>query len=261
MSLDHALYTWAASQVSGLLRESDVLRSRIEPPIKSYLPTDFPEVQYGTASTITTTLTIRCRVNEGAAYDNSGQGDLDDAIDAVRTALEDATPTISGYTCTPLTNTRPGPARDGNGYTYRDITFEFTMHEGFATAPMFGGDGSVSIAGVPGHYLGYYFQSSVEADYEHTDDSQEIEEINTGFKRGRGSIVLAAEDSATPLPVAASRPSTTFGIGSTLTWTENIIVLGVRFRFDEQNPNRIAEQVLDFAVDNATSPFFTGVAP
>ena len=224
MSLDSDLFDWAASQVSGLYRESDVLRSQIEPPIVTYLPTDFPEVQHGGASSISTTLTIRCRVNEGAAYDNSGTGDLDDLLDSVRSALEDETPSITGYASTPLTNTRAGPARDGGGYTYRDISFEFTLYEGFATAPMFGGSGSVAIAGVPGHYTGFYFQASVEANADHTDDSQTVETITTGFKRGQGAIMLAAEDSATPLPVVSSRPTATFGIGSTLTWAESIRV-------------------------------------
>lgn len=261
MSIDSALFTWLEGEVSGIVRESDALRGDLEPPLVSYLPTDFSDVVYGDATAIRTTVTIRVRVNEGEAYDNSGTGDLDTLVDGVRAALEGETPTISGWTANPLTNVREGPARDGGRYTFRDISFELSLHEGFAVAPMYGGDGSVEITGVSGEYRGYSFESNIVVDREHTDDEQAVEEVNTGFPRGQGRIVLAGADNATPIPAVGSRPSTTFGIGSSLSWSEEIIVTSVGFRFDETDPSRVTDVLVGFTVDSATSPFFTGVAP
>lgn len=265
MSLDHLLFTDLEAQVStpsvGLVRGVDSDDLSVEPPRIEYLPTSFTPQNIDASTLVYENVPVRIRVRSvrDIAYNESDIGQLDTLCAGVISDLSGHTPTIAGYQITrPLElPAEPSAQLSGNNLV-RDLVFFLSMTKGFSVAPIYGGEGSASIAGYSGTAKQYQLEARTTVDYAFTDDTDTVEQAELGYTRVSGTIDFYPPSNNAPVPVSSSTVSASFALNSSFAWTESIKINGVRMINNLDDPERPLLVRVSFVIDNASSPMITG---
>lgn len=272
MSLDSLLFDQLAAQVTtpsqSLTRAANSDDRSVEPPVIEYLPTTFTANIEGGDRLVYKDVQVRIRIRStrDLAYSASGTGELDDLCNLVSADLNGFTPTLTGYSVpTPLVlASEPGASSASGEQTERVLVFLFTITKGFTSVPLLGDDADASVSA---------FSSNIELKTwivnpragTHTDmTGKSNTSVQLRATRPTADVTIRFNiigDGATLFPAVGSRVDVTFTARSGKSFTSEVLVTAVRWDPMMDQITTPQSGVIGGAIDDATSPVFTGVIP
>ena len=234
-----------------------------EPPRVVYIPIEPTESIEGDARVYTGTMAIRIDSNRDIAF---GSGDnpehagglhtLEDEVDAL---LSDAVPTLAGHTARALK--RVG-VRDGDSteqVSARTLLYNYTIYEGFGGVPLAGDEGSLTLSGYDGKVFRWQADDRAPINADDTGRDDAHPQYCLGDNTASLTVWMYLEEGDIPLP-SLGGTTATFEIHSGATWSETIKIYRRQWG-QKPGDNDAVVLVLHAVLDDAASPFLTGVIP
>jgi len=272
MSLDQKLFQWVKTTIAPAFTDPTRVVRRdfpqsigsIAPPRAVYIPFNESTRDIGSgAKEHAGTLTIRIDAERAIAFGTGdtpeASGTLHDLIDVIDALIDDAVPTLAGYSAVKLTKI---VARDGDGtvdHAARTLRYTLKAYTGLSGVPMSGGEASLAITGYDGVVESWIVndRSPLNADMTSTDDDHPQYEL--GDATALGTIRFIPLETDMPLPALGST-ACVFTYHDAASWSDTIKIHDRRWAV-RPGTNEVIGLDLSFVIDNDASPFFTGVIP
>ena len=267
LSLDQSIFAWVKTTLSGVgsvVRQGfDPSQSNIEPPRIVFL--DFHESieTIGSARKYTGIVAVRVDVNRTDAFGTGdtpeAAGDLHNLLDSVDALLADVVPTITGFACQGLTPLRDSPGDGTPDVAARTLRYSFSATTGFAGVPLSGGEGSLTITGYNGVVQWWRVNDRAPLNADMTAYDSANPQYELGDATAMGVIRFLPQENDVPFP-ALGATACVFTVHDGATWADEIKIHDRQWSMKPES-NELVTMDMQFVIDNAASPFLTGVIP
>jgi len=271
VSIDQQLFAWVHSTLDPLTADNSagvpIVRrdyapdSIPNPPRVVYLPIDLTSEKVGAGQLYKGILSLRVEVERPTAFGDGdtpeAEGVLHDLLDTVNTAIEDVVPTLTGFSCQALTLIRDSDGDSTVEDAARTLRYEFSALSGFSGVPLSGGEATLTITGYNGMVQWWRVNDSAPLNTDMTEYDSANPQYNLGDKTANGVIRFMPQENDVPLPDLGAT-ACVFTLHDGATWSDVIKIHDRQWAFRAQS-NDLVPLDMQFVIDDASSPFLTGV--